>query len=98
MDAPETTPITDTQIIRRVTAKHETTVLWIKGLCFLGIGTLTPLTTALTQYQASEKWPHPIVWIVVLALCAIGGFSAILSFLSGSYSDYKSKYEKTPPR
>jgi len=97
MDTVETKPSSDTEIIRRMTAKHETLVVWVKGCCFLTIGMFTPLTTALTQYQASEKWPHPVVWVVVLSLCIIGGASSILSFLSGSYSDYKSKYEKTTP-
>jgi len=85
-------------MVKNVTAKHETLILCIKAFAFVGIGFLTPLTTALTQYQASEKWPAPIVWIVVLALCLIGAFAAILSFLSGSYADYKNKYEKIPPR
>ena len=94
---------TDTAIFRRFTMKHETFILLLKGMCFLVIGFFTPLTTALTQFQANGDWPQPIVWVVVLSLCIIGGASAILSYLSGSYSDYLKKkqngYDKTinPP-
>ena len=91
-------PGSDTIVmVKAVSAKHDTIILLVKGISFVGIGFLTPLTTALTQYQAQEKMPGPIVWIVVLALCCIGAFSGILSFLSGSYSDYQKKFAPHPP-
>jgi len=69
--------------------KNETWVLVLKGLCFVGIGGLTPLATGLTQWVDSGQWPPGINWVVILAGCGVGAATQLLSFLSQSYGDWK---------
>lgn len=68
--------------------KLDTVILSTKGLCFLVAAVALQLAQALSQWENSGKWPTRLQWIIVIALCAAAGANAILSFLSGSYSDY----------
>lgn len=68
--------------------KLETVVVVAKALCYVMIGFFTPLTVALAQWANSGEWPSRIVWVVIGASCFVGAATQLLSFLSGSYSDY----------
>jgi hypothetical protein len=68
--------------------KLPTAVIIIKGICYVSIGALTPLSAALAQWANSGQWPPRIVWIVILSACGVGGATQLLSFLSSAYSDY----------
>lgn len=69
--------------------KLETAVIITKGLCYVTIGGLTPLSAALAQWANTGEWPPRIIWVVVLSGCIVGGATQLLSFLSGSFSNYK---------
>lgn len=68
--------------------KIETAVVIAKGLCYVVIGGLTPLGTSLGQWVNSGQWPPRISWVMIVAGCCVGGATQLLSYLSGSYSDY----------
>jgi len=68
--------------------KLETIVVVAKAYCFVIIGFFTPLTVGLAQWANSGEMPGPIIWIVTGASCFVGAAGQLLSFLSGSYSDY----------
>lgn len=63
-------------------------VIVTKGACFVVIGGMTPLASGLGQWIDAGTWPPTINWVVILAGCAVGGATQLLSFLSSSYSDY----------
>lgn len=69
--------------------KQETVVLIAKGLCYLVIGGLTPLTTGLGQWIDTGTWPPMVNWVVIGAGCAVGAATQVLSFLSQSYGNWK---------
>lgn len=71
--------------------KLESGVIIAKGSCYVIIGGLTPLASALAQWANSGEWPPRIVWVVIASGCIVGGATQLLSFLSGSYSDYAAK-------
>ncbi len=75
--------------------KLDTTVVLTKGLCFVAIGFFTPLTTGLAQWANSHEWPDRLVWVIMGATCAVGAASQLLSYLSGSYTDYVAKRKPT---
>lgn len=68
--------------------KQDTLIVFTKGFCYMAIGGLTPLTTNLAQWANSGEWPSRINWVVILGGCGVGAATQLLSFLSGSYSDY----------
>lgn len=68
--------------------KPETAILFTKALCYIVIGALTPLSSALAQWANTGEWPPRIIWVVVVSGCIVGGATQLLAFLSGSYSDY----------
>jgi hypothetical protein len=68
--------------------KLETVVILAKAGCFVIVGFFTPLTSGLAQWANSGQWPGPIVWVIMLSSCMVGMGGQLLSFLSGSYSDY----------
>lgn len=63
-------------------------IVVVKGGCYMVIGGLMPLTTNLAQWANSGEWPSRINWVVIIAGCGVGAATQLLSFLSGSYSDY----------
>lgn len=69
--------------------KLETAVVITKGLCYVAVGGLTPLTTGLGQWFDTGQWPPTINWVVILAGCGVGAATQMLSFLSQSYGNYK---------
>ncbi len=72
--------------------KLNTAVIIAKGLCHLIVGVFTPWSAALAQWVNSGTWPERIVWIaIILPASAIGGASALLAFLSGSFTEYKAQ-------
>ena len=71
--------------------KLDTSVIIVKAFCYVLIGGLTPLGASLAQWANSGESPGRIVWITIIAGCIVGGATQLLSFLSGSYSDYVSK-------
>jgi len=82
--------------------KQETAVLIAKGVCYAGIGGLTPLATGLGQWANEGLWPPGINWVVILAGAAVGMCTQVLSFLSQSYGNYKIEMKSngsapTPP-
>jgi hypothetical protein len=68
--------------------KLDTGVVLTKGLCYVVIGGLTPLTVSLAQWANSDQWPSRLIWIITIASCGVGAATQLLSFLSGSYTDY----------
>lgn len=68
--------------------RSDTLMVVVKGACYMAIGGLTPLTTNLAQWANSGEWPSRINWVVILGGCGVGAATQLLSFLSGSYSDY----------
>ncbi len=68
--------------------RQDTAIVICKGLCYVFIGGLTPLTVSLAQWVNSGDSPSMMAWIVVIASCGVGAATQLLSYLSGSYSDY----------
>lgn len=68
--------------------KLETAVVATKGGCYVLIGFFTPLTVGLAQWANTGDWPSRIIWVIMGASCMVGAATQLLSFLSGSYSDY----------
>lgn len=71
--------------------KAETGALMAKGLCYVVIGGVTPLTTGLGQWVDTGEWPPTINWVVIIAGCLVGAATQVLSFLSQSYGMWKSE-------
>lgn len=71
--------------------KLETFVIIAKALCYIIIGSGTPMASSLAQWAGSGKWPDKINWVVIIFGGCVGGATQLLSFLSGSYSDYTAK-------
>ncbi len=81
---------TTTDFIRRRSIRMETYIVIAKGAAHLIVGIFTPWSAALAQWVNSGDWPTRIVWIgVILPASAVGGSSALLAFLSGSYQTYQ---------
>lgn len=69
--------------------RQDSAVLIAKGTAHVLVGTFTPWSAALAQWANSGTWPEMIVWVGIIAPASIvGGASALLSFLSGSYAKY----------
>src|SRR5689334_7293083 len=68
--------------------KQDTAVVVIKGFCYVVIGGLTPLGASLAQWANSDTWPSKLIWITIIGSCSVGAATQLLSYLSGSYSDY----------
>lgn len=50
----------------------------------------TPWAAALSQWANSGAWPEKIIWVgVILPASAVGGGSALLAFLSASFTNYR---------
>lgn len=69
--------------------KQETVILILKGLCYVTIGALTPMSAALAQWANSGEWPPKIIWIVIIIAAITGAATQLLSFLSQAYSTFK---------
>lgn len=69
--------------------KADTTVVIVKAGCYVVIGGLTPLSSALAQWANTGDWPPRIAWVIVLAGCGVGAATQLLSYLSGSYAEWK---------
>lgn len=69
--------------------KGSTWILFLKAICYAGIGGLTPLTTGLAQWSDSGMWPPAINWVVIGAGCLVGAFTQLLSFFSQAFGDWK---------
>ncbi len=79
-----------TDFIRRRSITLETYIIVAKGLAHLVVGVFTPWSAALAQWIGEEQWPSRIVWVgIILPASAVGGSSALLAFLSGSYQTYQ---------
>ncbi len=70
--------------------KMSTAVIIVKGLCYMVIGGLTPLTSGLAQWIEGGVIPQ-LNWIVIIAGCCVGAATQVLSFLSQSYGNYKAE-------
>ena len=68
--------------------KIETVIIITKGLCFTVIGFTAPIAAGLAQYANTNEWPSKIVWVVIGIAAVAGGATQLLSFLSGSFSQY----------
>lgn len=69
--------------------RQDTAVLIAKCAAHVLVGAFTPWAAALAQWANSGETPSAIVWIGIIAPASIvGGSSALLSFLSGSYAKY----------
>lgn len=75
--------------------KLDSAVIISKAVCYITIGFFTPLTVGLAQWANSGEWPGKIIWVVIGASCFVGAANSLLSFLSGSYSDYVAKRSPT---
>lgn len=72
--------------------KLNTGIIIIKGLAFVAVGAGTSLSTSLAQYVNTGEWPSRIAWWgVVIPSCVVAGANSILSFLSGSFAQYKAE-------
>lgn len=80
--------------------KPETGIVILKGLGYIIVGVGTALASTLAQYANSEAWPSRIIWWgVVIPSCMVAGANSLLSFLSGSVSEYlKNRNGNTPPK
>jgi len=80
--------------------KLETKIVIIKGLCFTVIGFTAPIAAAITQY-GQDEWPSRMAFFVMGIAALAGGATQLLSFLSGSYTEYakgrKTDNVTTPP-
>lgn len=68
--------------------KHDTFTLVLKGLCYVLIGAGTPAAASLAQWGDSGEWPPRIQWVIIGIGATVGGATQLLSYLSGSYSDW----------
>lgn len=68
--------------------KPDTIIIAVKAVCYMAIGAGTPTAAALSQWSNSGQWPEKIQWVTILIGAGVGGATQLLSFLSGSYSDY----------
>lgn len=68
--------------------KIESVVLVAKMLCYLAIGFFTPLGVGLAQWANTGDWPTTLQWIILGASSIVGSATQLLSFFSGSFSDY----------
>lgn len=72
--------------------KLNTGIIIVKGMAFVAVGVGTSLSTSLAQYVNTGEWPSRIAWWgVVIPSCAVAAANAILSFLSGSFAEYKAE-------
>ena len=80
--------------------KLETVIVITKGACFTIIGFTAPIAAGITQYGADE-WPTKMTWTAMGIAAVAGGATQLLSFLSGSYTEYakgrKTDNGTTPP-
>lgn len=68
--------------------KLDTAVLVTKGVLYMVIGAGTPMASSLAQWSNEKQWPDRIQWVIILTGAVVGGATQLLSYLSGSYSDY----------
>lgn len=74
--------------------RQDTAIITTKGICYWLIGTFTPWGAALAQWANSGESPSMIVWLgIILPLSIVGGATQLLSFLSGSYGEYRKSKE-----
>ena len=74
--------------------KLPTAIVIAKGLCYVLIGGLTPVASAVSQWQNDGSWPPHIAWVVIGSACLVGAATQLLSFLSEAYSDYLKQQNK----
>ena len=65
--------------------KLDTIAVITKGLCYVIMGGLTPLSTGLAQWVDSGEWPPRINWLIIIAGCFVGAATQMLAFLSQSF-------------
>jgi hypothetical protein len=68
--------------------KQDTVVLVTKGLCYIFIGAGTPMGVSLAQWANTGGGPSKIQWWIIWVGAATGAATQLLSYLSGTYSDY----------
>ena len=68
--------------------KLDTSILVTKGSCFLLAAVSLQFGQALAQWANSGDHPSTLQWYIIAAGCVGAGANSIISFLSGSYSDY----------
>lgn len=68
--------------------KADTAIIILKASCYVLIGAGTPMAASLAQWGNSNQWPEKIQWVIILIGATVGGATQLLSYLSGSYSDY----------
>lgn len=68
--------------------KHDTFTLVLKGVCYVLIGAGTPMAASLAQWGDSGQMPPRIQWVIITIGAIVGGATQLLSYLSGSYSDW----------
>jgi len=68
--------------------KLETGIVIAKGTAYVGAGFCTALVTNLGQWANSGEWPPKINWVVIIGGAVGAGFINLLSFLSGSFTNY----------
>lgn len=68
--------------------KADTTIVFLKAACYMMIGAGTPASVAVAQWLTEKKVPTGLDWVSVTIGAMIGMATQLLSYLSGSYSDY----------
>lgn len=68
--------------------KADTTIIFLKAACYMMIGAGTPASVAVAQWLTANKNPTLLDWVSVALGAGIGMSTQLLSYLSGSYSDY----------
>lgn len=68
--------------------KQDTAVIFLKAACYMIIGAGTPASVAVAQWLTEKKVPNSLDWVSVTIGAGIGMSTQLLSYLSGSYSDY----------
>lgn len=68
--------------------KADTAILILKGICYVLIGAGTPMAASLAQWGDGSQWPPRIQWVIITIGAVVGGATQLLSYLSGSYSDW----------
>lgn len=68
--------------------RADTAIIFIKAFCYCAIGAGTPAGVAVAQWLTDKKVPTTLDWMSVAIGAGVGSATQLLSYLSGSYSDY----------
>jgi len=69
--------------------KQDTIAVALKGIGFVGAAVCLQYSQALSQWSNSGEWPSDLQWHNIIALSVGAGFTAMVAFMSGSYSVWK---------